>query len=446
MSLIRSLEMGKRALAAHQAAISTAGHNISNLSTPGYARQKTLITSASVGPQANGVDQISVRQIRDQLLESRLQSETQDLSRWQAQSQWLNRVETFFMTDGEIPLNTALGRFWNSWQDLANDPNSQAAREAVHQRGETLAFEITALRQRLTEVDTQINSQVRSDIEQINSRLEGIAKLNRAITIAEADNEVANDMRDERNRMVSALSEKLNIRTMETEDHGFVLTVSGLELVRGEVASSLDADEGVENGFPKVHVSAGGKRLPVESGELAGLMEVRDTVIPDLMTQLDTMTGSLITQVNELHEGGYSPQGQTGQSFFAGTSSLDIQVTINADQIATAESQSAVTDNSVALSIAQLRVAGQVGESGMTFESYFTETVVQVGMVTQEAMQFEENQARIVDSLTQQQQSVSGVSLDEEMTSLIQFQNAYDAAARYLSTVDELLQSLIGMV
>ncbi len=446
MSLIHSLEIGKRALAVQQSAINTAGHNIANLSTPGYARQTVVSTNISLDGQVAGMDLAFVEQIRDRLLESHLQSETQDLGRWQATSHWMRQVENFFMTDGEIPLNTTLGRFWDSWQDLANDPTSDAARETVRQRAESLAFEITTIRQQLTDAGYQINQQMRDDISEINTNLENLASLNRSITIAEADGQTANALRDERYRIVSELSEKINVQAIESSDNEFILSMSGIELVHGEHASLLEVQETVQDGQPRIVASQGNETLPINSGELAGLAEVRDDVLPELLDQLDAMTSSLISQVNSIHQTGYNLEYQTGIDFFAGTDSSNIQVTLRAEQIATSASASSLSDNTVALNIAQLRISGQVGENGKTFEEYFADTVVQVGIITQKAIRFEQNQTYMVDALKEQQQSISGVSLDEEMTSLIQFQRAYEAAASYLSTVDELLQSLIGIV
>ena len=447
MSLMRSLEIGKQGLAAQQAAITTAGHNIANLSTPGYARQRVQLSSSSMQALPSGVTLDGILQIRDQFLDRHLLQQTQELSRWQASNQWLQQVEGLFMTDGEAPLSTALGRFWDSWQDLANDPTSEAARETVVQRGQSLTFEIQTLYQRLNDIPERINQQVSLHVHQINSTLERVATLNRSIAVAEADGQSANDLRDERAQLVHQLAEKMNVEAIESPDNVYSLSVSGVELLRGEQVSPISVAQEVRDGQPRLAVVQGsGEELPITSGELAGLFEVRDDIVPELRERLNTLTQSLIEDVNAIHRTGYGLEYQTGLDFFSGTDSSNIQVAVTAAQVATSSSASSLSDNTVALDVAQLRVAGQVGEQGSNYEDFFDDLVTRVGMLTQEANRFEENQARLVDSLKTQQQSVSSVSLDEEMTTLIQFQRAYEASARYLSTVDELLQSVIGMV
>jgi flagellar hook-associated protein 1 FlgK len=189
----------------------------------------------------------------------------------------------------------------------------------------------------------------------------------------------------------------------------------------------------------------------ISSGKLKGWCEVRDNVIPDYLNRLDALANGIRGEVNNLHASGYGLDGSTGSEFFTGTSAVDLTVnpTISDDPskiAASASSAGLPGDNSIAIAITNLQNALTMNGGTGTFDDYFNSLVTDVGSQVEMAGSNLDHQSSMVDHLDNYRESISGVSLDEEMVNLIKFQHAYDAAAKLITTVDELLNTLINMV
>ena len=359
MNLLNSLEIGRRALNAQQTAIAVTGHNIANINTPNFTRQRAELAASFSGDIASGVDVDEVRQIRNKFIDARLRVQIQDLGKWEAQSNMLSQVEEVLNTS-DSGLSNAFSQFWTGWQDLANQPESEPARIAVIERGGRLAYQFNKVDSALKGAQVDINGQIEAKIQQINNIAETIGKLNIDISVIEGTGENANDQIDARAALIDELSTLVNVTSLQEENGSARVFIGGFALVeRGEV-SQLNTTT-----FSGGHATFSNPVLPhgspadITSGELAGLMELRDTTIPEFIDRIDQLAASLIDDVNSLHSSGYGLDNSTGMSFFAGEGAADMTVTSAIEdapvKLATSSSINSEGNNEVALSIGQLR-------------------------------------------------------------------------------------------
>jgi flagellar hook-associated protein 1 FlgK len=184
-------------------------------------------------------------------------------------------------------------------------------------------------------------------------------------------------------------------------------------------------------------------------GSMHGAMEVRDGAIADLQKSLDTLASSLITQVNQVHSAGFSLTGSTGAAFFTGTNAATIGVNTalrdNPALIQASGVSGAAGDNQVALALAQLGSKAQAGLANQTFGQHYGQTTAALGNAMVDVNQKLGDQQMVENWLTQQRDSISGVSLDEEMTELVKYQKAFEASARLVNTVDEMLDTVLSL-
>lgn len=450
MTTISSLfSIGQSALMTQQQAIDIAGNNIANVNTPGYSRQELIISSGSSADT-------EIRRYYDQFISAQLSAETEDLGRWEAQKEALEKVELLFDDSGDYGLSNAMGEFWNAWQDLANDPSGTTERTSLISTGQYLALSINETYAGLGELQDDIDTQVDDIVGNVNDIVDQIADLNEKIEQMEVGGQNANAYRDERDQLVLELSELIDIQSFEDGNGRINVSVgNGKPLLDGTATWALST---ADNGGVQEICWEGNDGTTVNitdqlsGGELKGLVEARDVLIPDYLARLDDMAGTIISEVNALHSSGTTLDSgtPTGVDFFTGTGAADIAVNssieANSDLIAAASAGEGVPGgNGIAMAIADLQSAATM-TGGSTFDDYYNALVGLIGADVQAADWNASHQTTMVQSLETYQQEVSGVSLDEEMVKLVQFQQAYDAAAKFITTADEMLKTLLGML
>ncbi|HHZ91771.1 TPA: flagellar hook-associated protein FlgK [Candidatus Poribacteria bacterium] len=606
-NLFSSLQIAKRALSTQRLGLSVAGHNISNVNTPNYARQQPLVEPGVGGAGMAGVEITYIRRVQDRVVDERLRLNTQELAKWQTLSDRLSQIETFFSDLAGIGLSGALSDFWNSWQDLTVSPESESSRLVAVQRGVVLASRLQGMNAGMEESHIDLDAEINRKITETNEITTRIGKLNQEIISIELSGSQANDQRTLRDYQLAQLSELINFRTIERKGGSVQVFVDSLSLVEGvrvtELVAQLTADsnEG-STSTASTKILASNNEVAVSGGALAGLIEARDQHLPSMLTRMKTLSESLITQINKLHRLGYGLDNSTGLEFFSGTSIDDI--TVNSELLADPKKLgvsgevSAPGNNETALEIAQLQtsltigatvipddrqtltvestdgwskndILGVVGSSDLnrtgtwakilsvdsgtqvtvklfqnpttktfnkrfnfeqedgsttvltnkvykdfdgnymtidpnptdeldidqlanlpadpeteafpenklfqqwgggvanssvmtglpqtftsnevftegtqTFNDYFAIMFSFIGTQSQQAQRNSDNNELLVQQLTDYREKVSGVSLDEEMANLIQFQRAFEASARYIRIVDEMLATLMNM-
>ena len=566
-NLLGSIEMAKQSLNAQRHGLTVAGHNIANINTPNYARERVEISIDVRGHSLAGVVVTQVTQIRDKILESRLRQSIQESTSWQTQSNQLQKAEALFTDLQGGGVSNAMSEFWDSWQDLSTDPESKdISRSITLGRAQSLVKELTTLNSGLQTMYEAANIQIRDFSSEVNELANSIADLNRDIAAIEYSGQSANSQRTLRSSLLTELSEYTNFSIFEETNGMIRVYLGGISLVDGIRASKLAVRDGTPSsdnfssdqpntksilydeinqltesfagvnqeilsyqgtaialrelknqrneletqittlfnlanltefsfndigdgsGMRKIEVKGNplvdgtrvsklsldsqqatanvnsplmgknevvvinpksGEKVSIQGGKIGGLVSFRDKQIIQFIDRINTFATTLMAEVNAVHVKGYGLDNTTGLEFFTGNDINDIEVNsileANPEKIGVSSVKDTAGNNLIALAIVDKRNAFLMSDGTQTLEDYYASTMTFVGIQSQQAQRNEENNGLLVSQLETFRESYSGVSLDEEMVNLIQFQRAYEASARYISTVDQVMQTLINM-
>ncbi|MCX5829441.1 MAG: flagellar hook-associated protein FlgK [Deltaproteobacteria bacterium] len=459
MSLSGLLQVSRNALASYQMAIDVTGGNIANVSTPGYSRQRPVIraTGDVQGGATNtqmSVEVTKVERFFDSYLEVQIVDQQQKAGYSETESSSLGRIETIFNETKGAGLNDVMGRFWGAWDDLANNPGGQVERDALVSVSEELATRFNTMATDLGDIQQDANLTIKDTISEINKLTSNIADLNKAITERGNISGESNRLLDERSESLKSLSNLIDLNYVVDSNGSLnVFLPNGKQIVVGNLASELD--------FRDEHVVF--KQLPTESmdqilsqgdkGKLAALLNVRDDSIPGYQDKLDDLAKEIITQVNKLHKEGYDGYQNTGNDFFipAGSENIAKNMAVKNEIIDDANriAASAVVSSGngeIALNVSALKDQLLMNSDTATLGSYYGSMVGQIGRDVADANSNAEHQDTILTQLVSHRDSVSGVSVDEEMMNIIKYQMGYNAAGRLCQTVNELLDTLMNIV
>jgi flagellar hook-associated protein 1 FlgK len=450
------LEIGRRALLAQQLSLNLTGHNIANVNTPGFSRQDAIYSTtvpmeSLFGHAGTGVHIDEIRRIRSVFLDQQYRSESHRLGKWQFLARTWHQIEGIYQEPDDIGMSAQLDKFWNAWQDLANNPESESARVALREQSSLLINSFHQLSTQLTDLRDSLDADITTLTSQINTTAEQIAELNDNIARAELTGHSANDLRDRRDHLVDQLSMWVNVGVLEQPSGSYTVLMGGMALVDGN--SNLEIDMEVEstgsNVTHRLFFKGTGIDIMNPGGELEGILEARDHLVIDQQAELDLLAVSLVEEVNNLHCQGFGLNGETDIDFFdpdtTGADDIDLDYLILSDVNNIAASLNGeIGDNSNALSIAALRDKLLMRNGQATFNEYYSSLIGKVGVKSKEAQNHEANQLALLSQIDNSRESLSGVSLDEEMANMIQFQHAYEAAARVVSVMDSALNTVIN--
>lgn len=328
-STFSGIELGKRSIMAHTDAITTAGHNISNANTEGYSRQRVQLKEFDPlynpglerperpGMIGQGIDVQSINRVRDEMLDQRI-TETQNTETyWQTRSDYYSMIEQVYNEPDEISVRSNMDKFWQSWQELSVHPESQAARQAVVSRGESLTDSIRSKWDNLMGIGNLLNSDIEATVKEVNDYANQIAAVNGEIVRSRAMGDNPNDLLDRRDLLVDKLSKLVNITTDRRDANEFMVHVEGRVLVQGSVARNFDLETPVDNnGYDKLVWKDTGNDAFVAGGKLGALIELRDVDIRNEVQSLNTMTMNFADLVNDVHRNAYGANNVTGLDFF----------------------------------------------------------------------------------------------------------------------------------
>lgn len=328
-STFSGIELGKRSIMAHTDAISTAGHNISNANTEGYSRQRVQLKEFDplyrpdlerperAGMIGQGIDVQSITRIRDEMLDQRITAQQNQESYWDTRSKYYTMIEQIYNEPDEVSVRSNMDKFWESWQELSVNPESQAARQAVVTRGESLSDSIKSKWENLMGVGSLINSDIDSTVKQINSYANQIAAVNSEIVRSRGVGDNPNDLLDRRDLLVDKLSKLANITTDRRDPDEFMVHLDGKVLVQGGVARNFDLVSLTDNnGYEKLVWADTREDASVSGGTLGALIELRDVDVRNEIQSLNTMTMNFSDLVNDVHRNAYGANNVTGLDFF----------------------------------------------------------------------------------------------------------------------------------
>jgi flagellar hook-associated protein 1 len=451
-----AFEIGRRALRASQLGLTITGQNIANVNTPGYTRQQVQLPplGTSLLPSGNGVTPDGIRALRDQFVEARLQTETGIAGRLTARRDALTPVDAVFNdanTAGGI--QAALTGFFNAFSELEAQPNSAPLRAVVTAKGETLTQAFHTTRGRLIEIRNTVDAELRDTVDAVNTLAPQVASLNAQINIAENIGDNASGLRDQRGELVRQLGELTGARAIESDNQVTLTLSDGSPLVVGGEAFTLTATSAPPDGLATL--SLAGQPVNLTDGKLRGLQEAIGEV-GGYITSLDQLAESLAERVNTLHASGSDLDGNNGTDFFTASgggavTAANIEVAAalktNPRLVVAAANGAGSGDATIARSLAGLLrdqnsvIGGQTG----SYETFYAGLVTEAGAALRTTEDALSTQQLILAQTQEQRASVSGVSLDEEAVNLLQYQKAYEAAARFLKVADEMTQTILSL-
>ena len=457
MSGFSSLNTATTALRAQQRAVDVTGQNVANVNTDGYTRQRAELQS--IGANAvpaiyavsnsvgNGVTADQVTRIRDAFLEGRAQLEHATTARLTVESDALSQIEDAFREPSSTGIQSMMSDMWSGFDAVANAPDNLAARSQLLERASTLASGVRTTAATLNQQWNSTSESLKALVADVNAAAGSIAKLNTAIRTATQAGLPVNELSDQRDKLVLSLSDKIGA-TSTTGDFGTVtVVVGGTTLVSGSsvlalrVAGSTSAATATTDP-PRIVTSPGNSTLRVD-GTAAGQLTALGASIPTYLGKLDDFAISLATAVNTQHVSGTDLDGATGGALFGSTdgapltaATLGVLIT-DGRKVAAASTVTASLDNSNADALSQVGTA-----SGL--DASYRQVITALGVESSVSSRNVGIQAVITSQVDNDRESVSGVSLDEEMTNMLAFQHGYQAAARMVTTIDEMLDVLIN--
>ncbi len=458
MGLAAALNSGRSSLQTNQKAIEITGLNIANVNTEGYSRQTPNMTpypALAFGDFfiGTGVTVGSVERSHDVFLDGQIKDKSADVGLESSMANPLAELERVLNID-DGSLSDEFDQFFDAWRQLSTNPGGEVERQQVLQRGELIGDAFANIYNETQQVVKNINNTIVSKIDGVNLAVDEIAQLNNRISSLELSGQDANSDRDRRDYLLKNLAESIGATSFETSTGTVSVQLgNGMPLVEGNEATHIAA---VYNGTDvNLQLEYGTSNIDLErtamGGEFRGLYEVRDVVIPDAVSRLDQLAYTFATEVNALHQAGTDLNGVSGQDFFIQPAAVtDASASLTMNITTTAEIAAGTTaasgDNTNALAILQLEQQQLAGLGGNdTFVSYYGKIVSTVGV---EAAR--NNQARqgYEDSLIQLQNlrdGIDGVSLEDEMINLMQYQKGFEASAKFLSTIDEMMGTLLTL-
>ena len=480
--LFFGINIALKGMMAQQTALTVASHNIANANTGGYSRQRVdMETSIPVpglmpgaGQLGSGVDVAQVKRMRDTFLDYQVRQELSTLGKWEAIRDNLEQVELIFMEPTETGFNELMGEFWNGWQEVAKYAESSPIRTTLKETSVALTDVFHHMRQQLTDIKNDIQSQTAITVTGINTLAERIASLNEQIVKINITGENPNDLLDKRDLAFDELAQIANITTEYICDEdgnptGAVkITIGDTVIVDDEGAKEIIDNDG------KYVIE--GEEISITDGMIAGFNKAggeEDITgsVQHYINKLDALAVSLAEAVNGIHTTGKTLNGDAGGDFFvflnddgieidlsaidwddpfsSGLSAANIYV--NPDIVDDVSNIAAAADEDgsfsegngeIALEIAQLQDANLI--NGTTLGNFYKDMIAELGVATNQSQRMVTNQNSLLTQVKNRRESLMGVNLDEEMAHMVNFQHAFNANARVISVMDELLNTVVN--
>lgn len=452
------ISVALQAVLTHSQVLEITEHNIANASTKGYRRQTAILTTETpnsingadhgigAGQRGNGVTIDRIDRFNLAFFDGRYRAVSAEAQSWEAQSGILSHLESILAENSDDGLLPKLDQFWAGWQALSNEPTSTSLRAIVLDDASALATAFNRRATQITQMRSDQNLAVAGNVEEINSLASQIAQLNGNISRVISVGEQPNDLMDKRDLALDRLAELTGAVSSEQKNGEMLVSVGGHVLVMGQDTFKLEVRTNPTDTSVVDAYWNDGQKLTPPSGELKGTLDVRDRVLVDQLTGLNTMSAGLIAQVNTIHSGGYGLNNATGLNFFNGTdaSSITVNSALDVNSIATSSAANQAGNNNIALQITALKTVKGMKAGTATLNDFYNTQITELAVTTKRASDNSYQHGLIVNALGNQRESVVGVSLDEEAANMAKAQKAYQAAARVLTAYDDLLDLVIN--
>jgi flagellar hook-associated protein 1 FlgK len=466
------MNQARSGLVAAQVGQNTTAKNVTNVNTEGYSRQRVDFESGE--PQNYGKHRLgggvvvgSVGRVSSDFVNKRIEEESSNQGKLAGAADIYQQLEMVFKEDGETGLNASVSKFFNDLRTLSTQPEAVPLRAAVRESASAIAGRFQTTATAVHDVVQDVDRRVEASVNDINRLTKRIAELNGRIADIEmrGTGGSANDERDQRDLAVRQLAKYVDIKTVPTETGAITVTAGRMgPLVLASESFDLGAfrsSEGPNPGTLRVFMmSQVNNTKPkdvtekIEGGEVSGLLNIRDSVIPNLMGKIDQLAYNLASSVNGVHSQAYGRDGKNGVNFFedpgsvhGAASRLALSQDVKSDlaNIAAAEVPNAAGDNRALLKMADLQDA-KIFEGGKAnFTDYASSIVGKLGVEIKATNDNLETQKDLVGQLDTMREQVSGVSLDEEAMNMLKFQKAFDANAKMIQVSDQMMDTVLNL-
>ena len=457
------MDMGKRSMMNSQTALQTVAHNIANKTTEGFSRQRVEIQTAPSISEGRlqmgmGARAAQVTRTNNPYLDRQLQMESGVLGFHNGQSESLSKVENIFNEQANKGLNQYMSDFYNAFRELSNNPESSTTRSIVLESAEALTKDFKRVSNSLEHVQKDIDMQVRQNVQEINKMTQEVAVMNEKIASIEIQGTPANDERDRRDVLIKKIQEKVDVKVADGDNGMISLSTAGNALLVSGMSSIELKTKSAGNGQPTEIYYENGKMVPfditsrIKGGSLGGIIDVRDKTIPDMRQKIDSLAQTFADEVNQAHLAGFDRNGQPGLELFkieegqggaAANIAVNDVVASDVMKVAAAGRPGASGDNTVANVISSLQFKENM--EGSTMDDFYNSQVGRIGVLTARANKSKETQEHVVEQVNTLRESVSGVSLDEEATKMVEYQKAFEASARLIKVADEMFDTVLSL-
>jgi flagellar hook-associated protein 1 FlgK len=471
MGLPNIFNTGQSGMVASKAAIATSGHNIANSKTEGFSRQRvqTETNLPHPGPGSHsmiGTGTLIARteRVNDEYIEKQIRNVGRDIAQGEEKEIVLRQTEDIFNEMGGEGLNRLISKYFNDFRKLSNDPDSEAVRQSVRESSQSLVNDFHRIHNELKEVQSHIDSRIEGSIGELNETAANIAHLNQEIQKLEISGAPANDLLDKRDMALKKLASFVDI-SMHLDKQGlYNIDVKGMgPLVTGVQHETFGSMRGPadEEGKPvnALDITTTASVSPnvthrIHGGKLGALVESRDQTLSEVLSRMDDLAYAITSGVNEIHEQGFTRDGQSGVSFFkalngkeraAELMDLSDEVRVNVNNIATAAQPDSPGDNRIAVALSGLQHQKLMGGGHVTMDDWYNSIVSDVGVTNASNRNTINQQKDIMTQLSKMREQISGVSIDEETANIMQFQQAYAANAKVIQVADELLKDVLDL-
>ncbi|MCB5249702.1 MAG: flagellar hook-associated protein FlgK [Candidatus Cloacimonadales bacterium] len=458
--MFQLISLGKRALAVTEKHLETASHNISNVNTEGYSRQRVVQESGlpidyPYGTIGTGVNIQSVERMRDEFLDISFRDNQSQLGFWDKRSEVLEKLETMLNEPSDFGLSNKINQFFSSWDSLSSSPTSETYRMDLINNTQQMTDGFNRMYDDLSGFVKTIDNEIIHNVSRINQISQELATLAKGINFTNGQVNDPNDLLDKYDLLVDELAKYGNI-TVKTTDFGQKAIYFGSDLiVDGSSARQIGLEETTVNGVT-VHNLVWSNNYDkingLKNGELLSLVDLRDNVVPSYLSQLDKIADTIKEAVNQIHLQGhdFTATREKGHYFFdqdsSGAKDFRLSLNILNDPYMIATSRSGESgDNEIALAIANLRNEAVV-DGNQSISQAYASLVYKIGSDANYTNIKKENQAMTTEQVDNFRESVKGVSLNEETANLIKYQQMYQASAKIVKLADDMLKIVLGLV
>ncbi len=432
-----TLNTATKGLLAQQTALHTASHNISNANTEGFSRQRVQMqadlsyTLAGVGQLGTGVKMESVVRMVDDYVNKQIRNENSAYEQYNVKSQTLDQLEIILNEPSTTGINFNLNEMFNAWQELSKNPESLSAKTIVVEKSKALVETINHIANQIESLKIETNDQIDKNILDFNSTVEKIDALNKQIFNISVKGEVPNDLLDQRDLLLKDLSGIAKVNVNYDEFGRAKIDIDGKVVLVENNKNKLDknSDGNILIGADIITV--------VPSGKIKGYLESIDVLV-DVEKQLDDFANLMATKVNAIHN-----TGNDIFDYFDSAKTIKINPAIDKNNSLIAPGYTPEKgDGERALDISKLR--NKILTDGSTIPSKYNDIVTRVGISKQQSDNIVSNQEVLLNQLVLKRESTSGVSIDEEVTNVLKYKKAYEANAKVISVLNDMLDVLIN--